>query len=84
MIVRLSKLKASTLISPYLHSGRILLPVPRFGLAYFKNSMRSREFAITERIKRCGTSEEILNIIDKHGYQLNMVHLTAILDRIEE
>ena len=84
MIVRLAKLAAKSFLSPHLQLSRMLLPAPRFGLAFFKNSIRSKDFAITENIKRCGTSEEIMKIIDKHGNHLNMVHLTAILDRIEE
>lgn len=84
MIVRLARLATTTLFSPYLNSSLILLHAPRFGFAFFKNGIRNKDFAITERIKRCGTSEEIMDIINKHGYQLNMVHLTAILDRIEE
>lgn len=52
----------------------------RFEFSFF----RRKEYVITERIKRCMTSEQIMGIITSSGKQLNIVHLTAILDRIEE
>jgi hypothetical protein len=39
---------------------------------------------ITERIKRSKKTEEIESIIESVGMQMNIVHLTAILDRVEE
>ena len=39
---------------------------------------------ITQQVKRTETSEQLLKIIEKKGRFMNMINMTAVLDRMEE
>lgn len=54
----------------------------KYSFAFFSRSWRNREYAITETIKKCNTTDEMNEVIRKTGGLFNIVHLTAVLDRI--
>ena len=56
--------------------------VPKYYFGFFKGSWKDKEYAITEQIKRTTTSEQLRQIIKTKGDLMNIVHLTAILDRM--
>ena len=43
---------------------------------------KNKDYVITQQIKRTNKSEELYGIIKKRGAFMNLIHLTAVLNRM--
>ena len=56
--------------------------IPRFSMASKKIIWKNKDYVLTQQIKRTNTSEELFGIIKKRGAFMNLINLTAVLDRM--
>lgn len=77
-----------------LHTTFLSLPTPSASLTRnlkasfsnyrsFKRTWRAQEQNITSWIKKTTTSQELLEVIKRKGHMMNIINLTAVLDRME-
>ena len=53
-----------------------------YDMGFFKRSYQNQEYAITLQIKAVKTKEQLTELIKKRGQNMNLIHLTTILDRM--
>lgn len=51
-------------------------------MGFFKGSYRNQDYAITLQIKAVKTKDQLTELIKKRGQNMNLIHLTTILDRM--
>lgn len=53
-----------------------------YPFGFFKTNWKSKDYMITKQIKAAVKSEQLKSLIKERGNLMNIINLTAILDRI--
>ena len=70
-------------VSPSMKGPR-LYSMGDYGFGWLAKVGKQKEYVVTLRIKKADKREELEEIVRKHGQTFNIVHVTAILDRLQE